>query len=55
MQRVAGGVVFSDYTWVGYFVAVTAAGYVLLIAMVLKVTSAKTASMNHFLYRFSLF
>lgn len=28
--------VFTDYTWVGYFIAVSATGYVVLIAMVLK-------------------
>ena len=28
--------IFSDYTWVGYFVAASATGYVVLIAMVLK-------------------
>lgn len=31
-----GKVVFSDYTWVGYFIAASATGYVVLIAMVLK-------------------
>lgn len=28
--------IFSDYTWVGYFVAASATGYVVLIAMLLK-------------------
>ena len=31
-----GRVVFSDFTWVGYFIAASATGYVILIATVLK-------------------
>lgn len=36
MLAYRGKVVFSHYTWVGYFIALSATGYVVLIAMVLK-------------------